>query len=386
MRGSLRFRRSVGDTSKQPYFHLSACRRSSGAGIQSAIQAPRWTCLPGRIEDMTPSRQPQEFRKRDVCCQTAIYLLPAQPAAGTASISTPAAFGGTAICGIWASSCVAAGLARCARLAHGTAMSASARRIAQGCGGTTARTSRYADRAVRVTEPGMSSATSARTRAGIWRRGRWPWSSSSMAAPPTPSSPANSVLERRAAASAQRLTGNYGGVLLLRLGLNCREPRQTLGHGILAVIRGRAPGLPRPDSPPSRRLAARSTSSWCPRSCGCASCFVLDHAGRGSAFDRFRVERMVAKSVLDGSRVDLEAPIVRGRVQAACGQSRSSSPRSGHFGRAACFYEAPQQRRDAVRLAALAGDRHDSRPGPSHRRDDADLAAGCWRSAVGRVQ
>ena len=31
-------RRSVGNTSKQPYFHLSACRRSSRAGIQSAIQ------------------------------------------------------------------------------------------------------------------------------------------------------------------------------------------------------------------------------------------------------------------------------------------------------------------------------------------------------------
>ena len=43
------FRRSVGDTSKQPYFHLSACRRSSGAGIQSAIQG-EWV-FTRRIED-----------------------------------------------------------------------------------------------------------------------------------------------------------------------------------------------------------------------------------------------------------------------------------------------------------------------------------------------
>ena len=43
------FRRSVGDTSKQPYFHLSACRRSSRAGIQSAIQG-EWV-FTRRIED-----------------------------------------------------------------------------------------------------------------------------------------------------------------------------------------------------------------------------------------------------------------------------------------------------------------------------------------------
>ena len=42
-------RRSVGNTSKQPYFHLSACRRSSRAGIQSAIQG-EWV-FTRRIED-----------------------------------------------------------------------------------------------------------------------------------------------------------------------------------------------------------------------------------------------------------------------------------------------------------------------------------------------
>ena len=62
------FRRSVGDTSKQPYFHLSACRRSSGAGIQSAIQG-EWV-FTRRIEDCAKPPAPgvsqaahQEFLK-----------------------------------------------------------------------------------------------------------------------------------------------------------------------------------------------------------------------------------------------------------------------------------------------------------------------------------
>ena len=49
------------DTSKQPYFHLSACRRSSRAGIRRRSRANG--CLPGELRT-APSRQPQEFRKR----------------------------------------------------------------------------------------------------------------------------------------------------------------------------------------------------------------------------------------------------------------------------------------------------------------------------------
>ena len=49
-------RRSVGNTSKQPYFHLSACRRSSRAGIQSAIQG-EWV-FTRRIEDCAKPKAP----------------------------------------------------------------------------------------------------------------------------------------------------------------------------------------------------------------------------------------------------------------------------------------------------------------------------------------
>ena len=48
--------RSVGNTSKQPYFHLSACRRSSRAGIQSAIQG-KWV-FTRRIEDCAKPQAP----------------------------------------------------------------------------------------------------------------------------------------------------------------------------------------------------------------------------------------------------------------------------------------------------------------------------------------
>ena len=53
--------RSVANTSKQPYFLLLACRRSSRAGGQSAIQG-EWVS-PGELRT-APSRKPQEFRKR----------------------------------------------------------------------------------------------------------------------------------------------------------------------------------------------------------------------------------------------------------------------------------------------------------------------------------
>ncbi len=54
-------RRSVGNTSEQLYFHLSACCRSSRASIQSPIQG-KW-CSPGELRT-APSGKPQEFRKQ----------------------------------------------------------------------------------------------------------------------------------------------------------------------------------------------------------------------------------------------------------------------------------------------------------------------------------
>ena len=49
-------RRPVGNTSKQPYFHLSACRRFSRASIQSAIQG-KWV-FKTRIEDCAKPQAP----------------------------------------------------------------------------------------------------------------------------------------------------------------------------------------------------------------------------------------------------------------------------------------------------------------------------------------
>ena len=49
-------RRSVGNTSKQPYFQLSACRRSSRARIQSAIQGK--CVFTRRIEDCAKPQAP----------------------------------------------------------------------------------------------------------------------------------------------------------------------------------------------------------------------------------------------------------------------------------------------------------------------------------------
>ena len=49
-------RRSVGNTSKQPYFHLSACRRSPRARIQSAIQG-KWV-FTSRIEGCAKPQAP----------------------------------------------------------------------------------------------------------------------------------------------------------------------------------------------------------------------------------------------------------------------------------------------------------------------------------------
>ena len=164
-------------------------------------------------------------------CQTAIYLLPAQPAWN--SFATPAAFGGTALrLGILG---VAAGLV--------------VRGLAPG-GGHAARSGASPEPAPRnlpladadPTRPGMSSATVRRlVLAGVAALALeffvLPLHLAELAADASPA----------AAASAQRLTGDYGGVLLLRLGL-LAAAAVALGR-MLAVNR-------RPSRPSGPRLAA----------------------------------------------------------------------------------------------------------------------------------
>ena len=166
-----------------------------------------------------------------LCCQTAIYLLPAQPAWN--SFATPAAFGGTALrLGILG---VAAGLV--------------VRGLAPG-GGDAARSSASPEPAARnlsladgnPTGPGMSSATARRlVLAGLAALALefvvLPFHLAELAADASPA----------ADASAQRLTGDYGGVLLLRLGL-LAAAAAALG-GILAISRG-------PSRPSGHRLTA----------------------------------------------------------------------------------------------------------------------------------
>ena len=118
-----------------------------------------------------------------LCCQIAIYLLPAQPAWN--SFATPAAFGGTALrLGILG---VAAGLV-------------------------------VRNLATVVGDPAQPGGTPATTLRGLALAGIAalalefvvvPLHLASLAANPLPA----------AAASVQRLTGDYGGILLLRLGL-----------------------------------------------------------------------------------------------------------------------------------------------------------------------
>ncbi len=157
-------------------------------------------------------------------CQIAIYLLPAQPA--WHSFATPAAFGGTALrLGILG---VAAGLV--------------APNLVPGTGDVETT-------AARRTDPLRKGGTSSASLRGLALAGIaalalefvvLPLHLASLAANPLPA----------AAASAQRLTGDYGGVLLLRLGL-LGGAAAALG-GVLATVR-------RPAGPlahPGRRLAS----------------------------------------------------------------------------------------------------------------------------------
>ena len=155
-------------------------------------------------------------------CQIAIYLLPAQPAWN--SFATPAGFGGTALrLGILG---VAAGLA--------------ARRL------TMTGSALPGDDLMR------SSGTPAATLRGLALAGIGalaiefiivPLHLASLAANPLPA----------AAASVQRLTGDYGGILVLRLGL-LGAAAAALG-GVLAGIRGTAGS----SGPSPHRLAAALT-------------------------------------------------------------------------------------------------------------------------------
>ena len=154
-----------------------------------------------------------------ICCQVAIYLLPAQPAWN--SFATPAAFGGTALrLGILG---VAAGLA--------------VRNLTPGV-----------DHPARADPGGNGGAPSATLRglalAGIAALGLAfvvvPLHLASLSANPLPA----------AAASVQRLTVDHGGVLVLRLGL-LGAAAAALG-GVLASTRGAAG----PDALSRQRLAS----------------------------------------------------------------------------------------------------------------------------------
>ena len=138
-------------------------------------------------------------------CQTAIYLLPAQPAWNT--FATPAAFGGTALrLGILG---VAAGFVF-RGLTSGVDYPAQAAPVAT-------------DGALSATLRGLALAGIAALALEFVVA---PLHLASLAANPLPA----------AAASVQRLTGDYGGILLLRLGL-LGAAAAALG-GVLASIRG----------------------------------------------------------------------------------------------------------------------------------------------------
>ena len=151
-----------------------------------------------------------------LACQTAIYLLPAQPAWN--SFATPAAFGGTAL-----------------RLGVlGVAAALVGRSLAPGGDGPAA-------------EPAVTAAAVVRglVLAGIAALAlEFVIVPLHLAALAGEASPA-------AAASAQRLTADYGGVLVLRLGL-LAAAAAALG-GVLALVRG-------PFLPSRHRLASALTS------------------------------------------------------------------------------------------------------------------------------
>ena len=173
-------------------------RRETGAGPANPTSAALATWLP---------RLTAAAGLAFLGCQVAIYLLPAQPAWNT--FATPAGFGGTALrLGILG---VAAGLVVSRLTMTGEALPGE--------------------------NPVSSSRTPAATLRGLALAGIGalalefivvPLHLASLAANPLPA----------AAVSAQRLTGDYGGILLLRLGL-LGLAAAALG-GVLANIRGAA--------------------------------------------------------------------------------------------------------------------------------------------------
>ena len=160
-------------------------------------------------------------------CQTAIYLLPAQPAWN--SFATPAGFGGTVLrLGILG---VAAGLVL-RNLVTGVNDPAWADPAGGGC-------------SLSATLRGLALAGIAALALEFVAV---PLHLASLAANPLPA----------AAASVERLTGDYGGVLVLRLGL-LGAAAAALG-GVLAIAR--TPFVPaRPASSSSHRLAFALTCS-----------------------------------------------------------------------------------------------------------------------------
>ena len=151
-----------------------------------------------------------------LACQTAIYLMPAQPAWN--SFATPAAFGGTALrLGILG---VAAGLV-------GQSLAPEADDPATGLAAAS------------------SAVLHGLALAGILALAL------EFAVVPLHLAALADEPSAAAAASAQRLTGDYGGVLLLRLGL-LAAAAAALG-GVVALVR-------RPLRPSRHRLAAALTS------------------------------------------------------------------------------------------------------------------------------
>ena len=155
-----------------------------------------------------------------ICCQIAIYLLPAQPAWN--SFATPAAFGGTALrLGILG---VASGLVVQRLTMTGDALSGN----------------EHASSRAAATLRGLALAGIAALALEFVVV---PLHLASLSANPLPA----------AAASVQRLTVDYGGILLLRLGL-LGAAAAALG-GVVASIRGTAG----PSGPRAQRLAAALT-------------------------------------------------------------------------------------------------------------------------------
>ena len=202
--GTLAWREHLG-ASPAPAGPASAAPMSTNAGIANpALETwlPRLTAAAGLTF---------------LCCQIAIYLLPAQPAWN--SFATPAAFAGTALrLGVLG---VAAGL-----LVHGLN--------------------------AETDDPARIGRTSAATLRALALAGIaalalefvvLPLHLAALAADASPA----------AAASAQRLTVDYGGVLALRLGL-LAAAAAGLG-GVLAIIRGPAGPL----GPSGHRLASALT-------------------------------------------------------------------------------------------------------------------------------